>query len=68
MILEFSTDEVIEILSKLGYEVKKLEQDDVKSYRKIFDKSEKYYVLIDGQQVSANDIFKQEFIKKFLNA
>lgn len=63
MKIDFSKTEVIDTLKKLGYEIVQVNETSIRSRRKIWDKSDKDYVLINNEHKSIWEIFKLEILK-----
>lgn len=67
MVLDFSKKEIIEALKKLGHEIIEIKVDEnLSARRKLWDKNEKYYVLVENERKTISEVFKQEILKSLL--
>ncbi len=62
MSIEFDIDEMIDILTKLGYTVKKKEVTSKKLRSRIYNRYNKYVVIREEEEVGIEEVFKQELI------
>ncbi len=62
MSIEFDIDEMVAILTKLGYTVKKKEVASKKLRSRIYNRYNKYVVIREEEEVGIEEVFKQELI------
>ena len=63
----FDTNEKIEILKKIGYEIER-DTASIKSRKSKFSKIEpKYYVIKDGEKLEIDVVFKEEVYKRIFS-
>ena len=67
MVLEFSNNEIVDVLEKLGYEVHESKiTGELGARRKMWNKREKYYVIVNNEKKTIDEVFKKEIIKSIL--
>jgi len=65
--MEFSQEEIIEILTKLGYKIVNERETDLSRKAKYFNKKNRFKVDINGALLDPKVVFKKELKKRIFN-
>ncbi len=65
--MTFDHAEILEILEKIGYEIKQDNEDIISRRAKIFAKRSGEYILYNGEKMKPEEVFKIELKKRIFN-
>jgi len=65
--MEFSQEEIIEILTQLGYKIVNERETGLSRKAKYFNKITRFRVEIDGELLDPRVVFKKELKKRIFN-